>query len=230
MDIKLLGYLSSFTKKFSRENLYTFLEESIKEYILVQNRKKLKIVNIGAGGEISYHIRKYIEGKSHIEFIEIDIDKKRHPDYVLDVQNMYLIKDEEVDVVFCLEVLEHVQNPFKAVSEIYRILKPGGLIIGSVPFIFPIHDEPHDYFRFTRYGISYLFRNFKCLKLVERNSYIKSWYVILLRLINTESFKERIIGVMLFPFMVLILPIVITLDMVVKNNHSTTGYFFIYKK
>ena len=126
MNIKLLGYPSSFTKKFSRENLYTFLEESIKEHILSRDCEKLKIINIGAGGEISYHIRKHIKEKNYIEYIEIDIDEKRNPDYVLDIQNMHLINDEEIDIVFCLEVLEHVQNPFKAISEVYRILKPGG--------------------------------------------------------------------------------------------------------
>ena len=230
MNIKLLCYLSSFTKIFSRENLYNLLEESIKEYVLSRNDEKLKIINIGAGGEISYHIKKHLKNRNYIDYIEIDIDEKRNPDYVLDIQNMYLINDEEVDVVFCLEVLEHVQNPFKAVSEIYRILKPGGVIIGSVPFVFPIHDEPDDYFRYTKYGISYLFRDFKCLKLVERNSYIRSWYVILLRLVNIGTFKQRVVGAILFPFMILILPMIIILDIIVTNDHSTTGYFFVYKK
>ena len=221
----LLSYLVWFSKKFSRENLYKFIDETIEKYISIQNLERRKIINIGAGGEIGKFIKKKL-----LNVIEVDIDKDRNPDLILDIQNMYLISDNSIDVIFCLEVLEHVQKPFKAVSEIYRVLKPRGIIIGSVPFVFPIHDEPYDYFRFTKYGLLDLFKDFKCLKLVERNSYIKSWYVILLRLINVGTLKQRIVWVVLFPFMILILPIVIILDTIVTNKQSTTGYFFIFKK
>lgn len=67
------------------------------------------------------------------------------------------LPDESVDVLISNQVLEHVISPEQSVSEFYRILKPGGLFIGSVPHVSPIHLEPYDYRRYTEYGILQLF-------------------------------------------------------------------------
>ncbi len=73
--------------------------------------------------------------------------------YIGDVQDMRMFENETYDSVVCLEVLEHVPDPFKAVSEISRVLKKGGVLILSVPHLSRLHEEPHDYFRYTRYGL-----------------------------------------------------------------------------
>ncbi len=75
---------------------------------------------------------------------------------IADVQNMNMIDDETYDTAICLEVLEHIPDPSKALSEIRRILRPGGRLIISVPHLSRLHDLPNDYFRFTQYGISIL--------------------------------------------------------------------------
>lgn len=61
-----------------------------------------------------------------------------------------------LDGVLCTQVLEHVSDPVQAISEIGRVLKPGGKLLLSTPFFYPLHDEPYDYFRFTPYGINKL--------------------------------------------------------------------------
>ena len=61
--------------------------------------------------------------------------------------------------VLSTEMLEHVQDPQRVVNEIERVLEPGGTVILTTRFVFPIHEAPHDYYRFTRYGLAYLFRN-----------------------------------------------------------------------
>lgn len=66
------------------------------------------------------------------------------------------IATSSIDVVTLLDVLEHLRNPDKALSEIARILRPEGRCLIHVPFIYPLHDEPHDYQRWTRYGLQQL--------------------------------------------------------------------------
>jgi SAM-dependent methyltransferase len=69
---------------------------------------------------------------------------------------MSMIPDESYDSALSLEVLEHVQDPWQAAGEIHRILRPGGILIVSVPHLSRLHEEPHDYFRFTVYGLQHL--------------------------------------------------------------------------
>ena len=68
------------------------------------------------------------------------------------------IRSAEIDAVVMLEVLEHVGNPESAIFEVARVLRPGGIFVASVPFIYPIHDAPHDYHRFTLHALEALLR------------------------------------------------------------------------
>ncbi len=72
------------------------------------------------------------------------------------IQDMSMISDQSYDTAICLQVLEHVPNPQKAVREIFRILKTGGPLILSIPHLSRIHDEPNDFQRYTEYGIRFL--------------------------------------------------------------------------
>lgn len=213
--------LIGFSKRFSRKNLYELMEISIGEYC----GPKQNIVSIGAGGDV-----KRILTKHGLTFKEIDVDTARRPDFVCSAEQMDIFENNSVDVFFCMEVLEHVKKPWNAIMEMERVLKPGGIIIGSTPFIFPIHEEPFDFYRYTKYGLLNLFENFEKIKLVERNSYLESVYVVLLRTLNIGSRKQRFVGALLFPIFLLILPFLFVLVPFVTNKQSTTGYFFIFKK
>ncbi|MEA3413471.1 MAG: class I SAM-dependent methyltransferase [Pseudomonadota bacterium] len=63
------------------------------------------------------------------------------------------LRDGTIDVAVCFEVLEHLQRPQDAVSEIGRILRRGGRAVFSVPFAYPLHDAPYDFQRLTRYQL-----------------------------------------------------------------------------
>ena len=90
-------------------------------------------------------------------------------DVVGDILNLSF-KDKSFDTVISTQVLEHVQKPWVMVSEIERILRPGGTAIVSAPFLVPYHADPHDYFRYTKEGMSALFtiNNFE---VIECNGY-----------------------------------------------------------
>ncbi len=65
-------------------------------------------------------------------------------------------RDDEFDTVVLLQVLEHVPRPWKVVEECARVCKPGGFLLASVPFLFPHHPSPKDYYRYTHEGLANL--------------------------------------------------------------------------
>lgn len=86
-------------------------------------------------------------------------------DYVEDVKNLSFGANN-FDTVFCFQVLEHVDDAEKAVSEINRVLKTGGVLIATAPFLIPGHCDPGDFRRFPREGFKHLFEknNFEILE------------------------------------------------------------------
>lgn len=67
------------------------------------------------------------------------------------------VPDGHFDAIVCIAVLEHVENPEEVVPEFFRVLKPGGHVVASVPFLQPEHKIPTDFQRYTRDGLARLF-------------------------------------------------------------------------
>jgi len=127
------------------------LEEFLKEYA-----SDKRTLDIGSGGS-SY--ARYFPNR-----LTVDIDPARNPEIVADAHALPFA-DGEFETVLCTEVLEHVKNPFQVVSELRRVLKPGGMLVLSTRFVYPLHDVPHDYFRYTKYGMQELFKEWSIIEL-----------------------------------------------------------------
>ncbi len=67
------------------------------------------------------------------------------------------VADGSFDSAVCTAVLEHLEEPEQALRECHRVLKEGGTAIYTVPFIWHLHEEPRDFYRFTKYSLQYLF-------------------------------------------------------------------------
>lgn len=103
-----------------------------------------------------------------------------------DIENLPF-EDGSIDAIICLEVLEHVENPFKAAYEIKRVLKPGGFLLLTTPFLLGYHgkskkygvykNQSHltypDYWRFTHEGLEYLFKEFSSINIEVMNGPIE---------------------------------------------------------
>ena len=79
--------------------------------------------------------------------------------YQSDLENMAGVPNESYDSALMIEVLEHLPHPWLALAETNRILRPGGILVLSVPHISRLHDEPHDYYRYTRHGLTRLLQD-----------------------------------------------------------------------
>ena len=78
--------------------------------------------------------------------------------------------DASFDHVLCTEVLEHAEDPVTLVVEMHRVLRPGGLLLATVPFSARVHHAPNDYHRFTRFRLAALFTGFAKVEVTERGN------------------------------------------------------------
>jgi SAM-dependent methyltransferase len=63
------------------------------------------------------------------------------------------VEDARFDMVLCTQVLEHVPEPHAVLSELCRVLRPGGRLWLTAPMFYPEHDEPYDFYRYTTFGL-----------------------------------------------------------------------------
>jgi SAM-dependent methyltransferase len=105
------------------------------------------------------------EFKNVCQYIGVDVENGAHDHTNDDIDFFYDGKvlpfvSEEFDAVFASEVLEHVPNIESSLSEIKRVLKPGGHLILSIPFVYPEHEMPYDFRRLTINGITQILTEF----------------------------------------------------------------------
>jgi len=123
---------------------------------LVSKYLKGRLIDIGCGSKpYETMMKPYI-----VEHIGVDHYETLHDKSSVNrFGSAYEIpaEDGEFDSAVCTAVLEHLEEPDKAIAECNRVLKTGGVTIYSVPLFWHLHEEPRDFYRFTKYGLKYLF-------------------------------------------------------------------------
>jgi len=125
------------------------LIKEIKCVLLKYVKNGYLVLDVGAG-RLFYRdlIKFYSNNYKSLDF------KKTHEDldYIGTTSNMPL-QNKSVDIIFCSQVLEHVPDPVDSFKEINRVLKSKGIAIITVPFLGYLHNEPYDFFRYTKYSL-----------------------------------------------------------------------------
>jgi SAM-dependent methyltransferase len=112
---------------------------------------KLKLqgnfLDLGGSRHSAYHL---LLSSSEKNIHTANLEGAGETDFSVDLEKTLSIPSSSYENIVCLNVLEHIYNFHGVIDESYRILKPGGTYIVSVPFLFNIHGSPNDYFRYTR--------------------------------------------------------------------------------
>jgi SAM-dependent methyltransferase len=151
--------------------------------------------------------------------IGIDIVQRGGADVVGDVLALP-VRTGSSPVVFASELLEHVTDPQRAVDEMRRVLAPGGRVILTTRFCFPIHDAPGDYFRFTRYGLEHLFREWGDVEIQAETHAGETLGALLQRVAFQSDLRG---GRLAAGVLLLIARLFAALDLVVKGQFGDVG-------
>jgi len=156
-------------------------------YALIPRFAKGKTLDIGAGNA---KYRTFIS--QHVDiYLTTDIEAAEGVDFVEDACAMSL-DSEKFDTALSFQMLEHVDNPQAAVSEMFRILKRGGTAIATAPFLIQEHGHPSDFQRFTRHGFRVLFER-AGFEIVELGTYGSTGTVFaeMLKFAFMSPYKKR---------------------------------------
>ena len=147
-----------------------FNNKEIKKF--AKNIQNKKILELGSGkkrrNKQHYSAARFFDSSNDITLSDIN-EEFGHE--VIDVTKMQF--NEEFDIILCMNVLEHVFDFHKAIENLHKAVKKDGVVIIFVPGMYPLHDEPHDYWRFTEHALKRLLKNFSTVKI--KNSGVRQY-------------------------------------------------------
>jgi SAM-dependent methyltransferase len=129
-----------------------------------RSRPELRVLEIGSGrhdlGPEAYSLRPAFPPVA--QFVQSDVNPA-FGHRIVDVTDMAV--DQEFDLVLCMYVLEHVYDVAAAVENMRRAVVPGGTVLMTVPHLYPYHDEPIDFWRFTEHSLRRLCQDFSSVEI-----------------------------------------------------------------
>lgn len=135
-------------------DVYYELNQALTEQLdrLKPRLRGTSILDVGAGN------LPFAEYMQELDVTTCDVSQNKYGsiDHVISPDVALPFEGESFGAVFLIDVLEHVKDDQLMVRELFRILKPGGLLLVHVPFLYRFHEEPHDYRRYTPTGLRYL--------------------------------------------------------------------------
>jgi SAM-dependent methyltransferase len=127
-----------------------------------------RVLDVGCGHQV---YREWFEAE---QYVGSDITLEDSSPDILAASARLPFAANTFDAVLCTQVLEHVPNPFETMAEIARLLKPSGYIVLTAPQAWRLHEIPHDYFRYTRFGLAHLAQS-NGLRVIQIQPQGKAW-------------------------------------------------------
>lgn len=151
------------------DDIYLHFSGTLKTIKYYSEEIKGKVLDIGSGNS---PYRSYF--KNVDQYIKVDNRDYSDIDIIADITERIPLDDESIDSVVCTQVLEHIMYPEKAINEIFRVLKPGGVCLLTTHMAAPLHGEPFDYYRFTKYILLEYFKLFQTCEIKAEGGAILS--------------------------------------------------------
>ena len=154
-------------------------------------------------------------------------------DILADLNEPLPIDSEVANTVISLSVMEHLREPQVFLNEAHRILKPGGVMILQVPFMWWVHEAPYDFFRYTRYGLQHMFEKagFRDIVIYPQTGFWVMWTLKFnyqtSRLVRGPWPLRQVISLLLRSIWALDQRIAPWLDKYWKCDGETAGYFVV---
>lgn len=197
-----------------------------------------KLLDIGCG---SMPYKKYVMGNSKVsEYIGLDIegaltyDPNIKPDFTWDGINMPF-ENASFGCAFGTEVLEHCPDPEVVLKEVHRILNSGGVFFFTVPFLWNLHETPHDEYRYTPYSLERHLKNsgFTAIKIKATGG----WHASMSQMIGLwvrrspmSDAKKNILSSILKPIMKYLIKLDDPESVIFKEGQMITGLYGTARK
>jgi len=236
--------LSIINNKYAQAFIYNpfsdYIVWSILNFVKTESKKipnGSRILDAGAG-ELRY--KKYF---SHCDYVSQDLcigDKEWYFNDIDIKSNIYDIpvEGESFDYILCAQVLEHLEFPELAFKEFNRILKKNGKLLLTAPLGQGEHQTPHDYFRYTKYGLNSLGKR-SGLNLVyikpAGGIFINLEYIFWQAVGKFIPFRKHLViryfsFFLLLPFQFIFGMIFVLFDIFDQNKDYTNNYNCVYEK
>jgi SAM-dependent methyltransferase len=203
------------------------IEDRVRAFAAALSRDA-RVLDAGAGE------CQYSEHFQHLRYTAVDLGigdqawSYARLDAIADLLSLPF-PDAVFDAAINIVTLEHVTDPARVIAELHRCLKPGGSLLLVTPLEWEEHQQPHDYFRYTRYGLEHLARRagFAEIRIEPVGGFFR---LLARRLMNSVQFfpgVTALIPAVLFGPVAMLLPFLDTLD---SERNFTLGHICIARK
>lgn len=190
-----------------------------------------EVLDVGAGGN-----DRYSNMFKHDKYLKMDVHEGDNVDVVGSAEAIPF-PEESFDSVVCTQVFEHLARPHICAKEIYRVLRKGGHVVITVPQMNELHEEPYDFFRYTKFGLEQLFGDvgFKMIECNQRGGFFTTIAQMKIRycIDRFHLYDREFLGKIFNLFAKIYGVLVMWLDGIDKskaNTKHTIGWCIVLKK